>query len=216
MVAEMTKTGKYAVTSGSLNAAQWKNYLDTTLSPVIEKKLQMKLLYDGTWAGGYKDRRRKVLQIFYINEMHATFKWGWNFDFIPKQKGSRLAYARTDKQADAHIFELHPDFWRMTAARKATVISCSSPGNEQDVIDHLLPAIKRYYEATASYAAIIDNIDSMADNSYYNMINPERRIVKAYILAYLGQADEAAELIENMAFSSDKIKNEYLAKLRKI
>ena len=48
----MTKTGKYAVTSGSLNAAQWKNYLDTTLSPVIEKKLQMKLLYDGTWAGG--------------------------------------------------------------------------------------------------------------------------------------------------------------------
>lgn len=31
-----------------------------------------------------------------------------------------------------------------------------------------------------------------------------------------GQADEAAELIENMVFSSDKIKNEYLAKLRKI
>ncbi|MDE7206983.1 MAG: hypothetical protein K2N90_07490 [Lachnospiraceae bacterium] len=95
----------------NLSAAGWKLLIRENLTPLIEEKLQMKQIGDYVWASGYEDGRRKVLSFFKINDAYATFRWGWNFDFVPRiMKGNRIVWSRTDKSIYTHIFELSEDF----------------------------------------------------------------------------------------------------------
>ena len=105
-----TKPGVQPV-SLDLSAEGWKLLIRENLTPLIEEQLQMKQIGDYVWASKYADGRRKVLSLFKINDAYATFKWGWNFDFVPRlTAGNRIVRARTDKSVYTHIFELSEDF----------------------------------------------------------------------------------------------------------
>lgn len=67
-----------------LSAAEWKVLIREHITPIIEKELQMKQIGDYLWASEYNSMgMRKVLSFFWINSAYATFKWGWNFKFMP-------------------------------------------------------------------------------------------------------------------------------------
>lgn len=52
-----------------------------------------------------------MLSFFRINDSYATFRWGWNFDFVPRiVSEGRLVWARTDKSIYTHIYEVSEDF----------------------------------------------------------------------------------------------------------
>lgn len=95
----------------SLSAAGWKRLIRENLTPFIEEALHMRQIEDYLWATDYTDGRRKVLSFFMINDAYATFRWGWNFDFVPRiVSGGRLVWARTDKSIYTHIYEVSEDF----------------------------------------------------------------------------------------------------------
>lgn len=95
-----------------LTATQWKALVREHLTPIIEKELQVKQIADFVWASEYNSLgMRKVISFFYLNNAYATFKWGWNFEFIPKCCGSKVVWARTDKSIYTHVYELSKDFY---------------------------------------------------------------------------------------------------------
>lgn len=105
-----TKPGVQPV-SLDLSAEGWKLLIRENLTPMIEEKLQMKQIGDYVWSSEYIDGRRKVLSLFKVNDAYATFKWGWNFDFVPRiTSGKRIVWERTDKSVYTHIFEVSEDF----------------------------------------------------------------------------------------------------------
>lgn len=79
-----------------------------------------------------------------------------------------------------------------------------------NVINYLLPTIKKYYEKTDSYKKIIEDIDNKLTNNYYSFINPEMRVVKVYIKAFLGNKEGAKMELETISFKNEEIKKEYL------
>lgn len=209
-----------------LNYEGWKMLLDEAISEIVEKELDMKYLGNGTWATDYNNYCRKVLQLFLINKKYATFKWGWCFDFIPKKKGKKLIYIKSDNQIDSHIFEVSSDFYKNTVNRRKTIISnyreklnsfeetiLIMKENYKEVIIFLLPIIKKYYENTNNYQGIINDIQNKLNNNYYCAINPEMKIVKVYINAFLGKKDEAIKELKNINFENEIIKEEYFTKL---
>ncbi|MDE6110929.1 MAG: hypothetical protein K2F65_03315, partial [Eubacterium sp.] len=114
----------------NLSSAGWKFLIKETLTPIIEKELNMKQISDYVWASDYEDGKRKVLSFFLINDAFATLKWGWNFNFIPKIVGNKAVLARTDKSIYTHTFEVSPDFYdcniydkKHRAARDKIIIS---------------------------------------------------------------------------------------------
>ncbi|MDE6660144.1 MAG: hypothetical protein K2K01_08550, partial [Eubacterium sp.] len=181
-------------------------------------------LSDYVWAGDYENGKRKVLSFFFINEAYATFKWGWNFDFIPKISGNKAVWARTDKSIHTHIFEVSPDFenadQKNRAAREKTIMSKydiykegleKKINNHKEVFYHLLPLINEYYSATDSYEKILNRIDmNMESNKYYHLFGA--LLQKAFIEERMGKHKEALEDFNNAYFYNEKIKDEYYKK----
>lgn len=206
-----------------LNFEGWKMLIDESITEIVEDKLQMKYLGNGIWATDYDNHCRKMLELFIINNKYATFKWGWNFDFMPIEKNKKLVYAKNDKQAKLHIFEVSTDFYKNTPNREKTIVS--SLGKELlnfdktilemkksyvNAINYLLPIIKKYYENTGSYKKIIEDIENKLTNNYYSFINPEMKVVKVYIKAFLGNKEESKRELETISFKNEEIKKEYL------
>ena len=129
----------------NLSAEGWKLLIRENLTPLIEKKLQMKQIGDYIWASEYEDGRRKVLSLFKINDAYATFQWGWNFDFVPRiTPGKRIVWARTDKSVFTHIFELSEDFSGYAVPKKNHFFKsfCVLKNKKQNARD--LTIISRY------------------------------------------------------------------------
>ncbi|MDE6412554.1 MAG: hypothetical protein K2K42_01465 [Eubacterium sp.] len=212
--------------SCDLTSAEWKLLIKENLTPIIEKELQMKQLSDYVWASDYEDGKRKVLSFFFINDAFATFKWGWNFDFIPKISGNKAVWARTDKSIHTHIFEVSPDFENTDqenrAVRDKTIISRYDLYKEglekkirhyKEVLYFLLPLINAYYSATDSYEKILNRIDMNMESTYYQLLRAVSLIPKAFIEERMGKHKEALEDFNNAYFDNEKIKDEYYKKL---
>ena len=88
-----------------LMVAGWNMLLDEVFSPLIEKELGMHYLGNRVWADDYCVHRRRVLSLFQQTDLGGSFKWGWNYDFIPKMSGKKAVYVRTDKSIFTHFFE---------------------------------------------------------------------------------------------------------------
>lgn len=215
--------------SVSLTSTGWKLLFSEVLSPIIEKELGLKYLGGYTWAGEYYNHRRKVLNLFLINQAFATFQWGWNFDFVPKQSGKRLVYARTDKSIYAHIFEMSEDFYKSTKNRNRTIISSFGGSLDsyqdsivemaQSYIDafcYLLPLIKDYYQRTDTYDMILQNIDSLYSNDYFRFMIRNLLVTKVFIEYHLKWYDLAMKHFDTLDFENDDIKNMYLKALKKL
>ena len=209
----------------NLTSAEWKLLIKEHLTPIIEKELQMKQLSDYVWASDYEDGKRKVLSFFFINEAYATFKWGWNFDFMPKTLGNKAVWARTDKSIYMHIFEVSPDFesanQKNRTARDKTIVSKYDVYNEglkkkinnhKEVLYHLLPLINEYYSATDSYEKILNRIDMNMESTYYQLLGAVSLIPKAFIEERMGKHKEALEDFNKAYFNNVIIKDEYYKK----
>lgn len=213
----------------SLTPTGWKILIDKALSPIIEKELGMTYLGNCYWADSFHNHRRRVLSLFYINNAFATFKWGWNFDFIPKKSGKRLVYAKTEKSVYSHIFEMSEDFYDNTKNRKHTIISAYggkiSDYNSSitamcksyvDAFYFLLPLIKKYYSATNTYENILQNIERNLKNEYLKIMNYEMLVVKVFFEYAFGNRDIALAHLANIHFLDDDIKNKYQNALSKL
>jgi len=88
-----------------LMAAGWNILLNEVFSPLIEKELGMRYLGNRIWADDYSEHRRRVLSLFQPTDLGGCFKWGWNYDFVPKMVGGKAVYVRTDKSIFPHFFE---------------------------------------------------------------------------------------------------------------
>ena len=75
----------------------------------IKDEFNLIPIKNGCWADAYNDGRRRVISLFHLNTSFATFKWGWNFEYIPHYT-SKITWCRTDKSIYTHTFELSPKF----------------------------------------------------------------------------------------------------------
>lgn len=212
-----------------LTPTGWKILIDKVLSPVIEKELGMTYLGNGYWADSFNNHRRRVLSLFYINNAFATFKWGWNFDFVPGKSGKRLVYARTDKCVYSHIFEMSSDFYNNTEKRKHTIIGAyggeishyNASMNAMcksyvDAFYFLLPLIRDYYKKTDSYNNTLKCIEHNLENDYLKIINYDMTVARVFIEYASGNCKSALSHFEDIGFTDDDIKNKYLRALHKL
>lgn len=220
-----------------LSAAEWKVLIREHITPIIEKELQMKQIGDYLWASEYNSMgMRKVLSFFWINSAYATFKWGWNFKFMPKYSGGKVVWTRTDKSVFTHIYEVSKDFYdssgRSERKRKAydrVIVSriYYNENNSKDIIvdmtkdfqkklKALLPTIKRYYNATNTLESVLSRIDLNMENYYYRFINLELVVLRVFILYRLNLKEEALSHFEKISFTSDDIREQYYKKLLSI
>ena len=88
-----------------LMVAGWNMLLDEVFSPLIEKELGMRYIGNRVWVDDYSKHRRKVLSLFQQTDLDGSFRWGWNYDFVPKISGGKAVYVRTDKSVFTHFFE---------------------------------------------------------------------------------------------------------------
>ena len=70
-----------------LMVAGWNMLLDEVFSPLIEKELGMRYIGNRVWVDDYSKHRRKVLSLFQQTDLDGSFRWGWNYDFVPKISG---------------------------------------------------------------------------------------------------------------------------------
>ncbi|MBF1299540.1 MAG: hypothetical protein HXM97_00745 [Parvimonas sp.] len=220
-----------------LSAAEWKALIREHITPIIEKELQMKQIGDYLWASEYNNiGMRKVLSFFWINSAYATFKWGWNFNFIPKYFGGKIVWARTDKSIFTHVYEVSKDFYdssgrseRKRRAYDKVIISriFYNENNSRDIITDmakdfqkklkvLIPTIKKYYKATSTLESVLRRIDLNLENYYYRFINPELVVLRVFILYRLNLKEEALSDFEKISFTSDDIREQYYKKLLSI
>ena len=92
-------------TERDLMVEGWNMLLDEVFSPLIAKELGMRYLGNRIWADDYCNHRRRVLSLFQQTDLGGSFKWGWNYDFIPKMSAKKAVYVRTDKSIFTHFFE---------------------------------------------------------------------------------------------------------------
>lgn len=220
-----------------LSAAEWKLLIRENITPIIEKELQMKQIGDYLWASEYNNMgMRKVLSFFWINSAYATFKWGWNFNFIPKYSRGKIVWARTDKSIFTHLYEVSKDFYdssgrseRKRRAYDKVIISriFYNENNSRDIITDmtkdfqkklkvLIPTIKKYYKATSTLESVLRRIDLNLENYYYRFINPELVVLRVFILYRLNLKEEALSDFEKISFTSDDIREQYYKKLLSI
>lgn len=212
----------------ALSADGWKLLIRENITPLIEEKLQMRQIGDYIWADEYKDGKRRVLSFFLINDMYATFQWGWNFDFVPK--GKNAGWARTDKSICTHIFEVSQDFYDSKRDRKKIVIGrydidVKKPekalrkkvDQHKRAFLHLLPLMIEYYRVTSTYEDIIKRIDYNMESAWYRFVNSgDLMISKAFIEKRMGLQDQAQQDFDKILFSDEKIKDAYLKKFDRI
>ncbi len=222
---EPPRNGKTARTR--LSANDVNELLDDAISEKAGIELGLTYRGNGVWATDYCNRKRKVLRLFWINPLYATFEWGWRFDFIPMDKRGKLSHPRTDRQLDPHVLEVSDDFRNNTENRgKTTLHVCEAATGEVestleamrkkciDVFEFLLPTIKAYFDSTNSYQGIVDRI--AAPSAYYRAINPTRGIARVYLVAFLGKKDEALKELEKMSFADERTRERHLENLRNL
>lgn len=212
----------------SLSAEGWKLLIRENLTPIIEDELHMKQINDYIWADEYKDGKRRVLSFFFaMSDMSATFRWGWNFDFVPKYSGGKMVWARTDKSIYAHIFEVFPDNYsgtkdKIMMSRGNIDIKNLERKLDERISQHkyvfyrLLPFVTAYYASTDSYEQIVKRIDHDMEDSYYRLINGECMwLTKVFIEKRMGMQEKAMQDFEDerLSFRDEKVKDAYLKKL---
>ncbi|MCM1251754.1 MAG: hypothetical protein NC321_02960 [Clostridium sp.] len=217
---------EFQTTHLTLNAEGWKLLIRENLTPLIEEKLHMRQISDYIWANEYEDGKRKVLSFFFpSSDIAATFKWGWNFDFVPKYSGGKITWAKTDKSIYTHIFEVYPESYqgtkdKITMARHNIDIKGLERRLDERISHHkyvfsrLLPYITEYYDSVDSYAQILNRIERDMENSYYRLINGAcSYVTKAFIEKRMGMHEKALQDFEELNFTSEKVRDAYLKKL---
>ena len=70
-----------------LTPTAWKALMDQVLSPLMERELGLTYLGGYLWAGPWEDHRRKLVQVFLVNQAYGTLQWGWSLTSCPMSPG---------------------------------------------------------------------------------------------------------------------------------
>ena len=170
-----------------LMVAGWNMLLAEVFSPLIEKELGMRYIGNRIWVDDYSEHRRKVLSLFQPTDLGGSFKWGWNYDFVPKMSGGKAVYVRTDKSVFTHFFENIYENHNKTVeqlCKKSDMLfdRCNidiadfENSMKQKVKEHMnafyttLPLIRSFYDETKTYEQTIGMIDILLESNYYRLI----------------------------------------------
>ena len=196
-----------------LTPTEWKTLMDQVLSPLMERELGLTYLGGCLWAGPWEDHRRKLVQVFLVNQAYGTLQWGWSLDFVPHVSGKKLAWHRTDKSARLDVWEVSRDFVEGASAgtgparkkREAAVFSAYGPDRASMENRHrwafrtLLPLIRAYYAGTDTPERLLAAMEAALGDSYYRFTQAVPLTVSAAFLATaVGRPERGRELLAGL------------------
>lgn len=213
-----------------LSAAGWTKLIHTLFDDVIGKEFQMVPIRDRCWADNYQDGRRRVLSLFPINDMYATWKWGWNFAYIPRASSNSAVWCRTDKSIYTHTFEVAPEFVTSLGQGRENVVFGRNGMNLKNnykgfdklvqshlnVWETLQVQMKEYYHTTSTYEGMLWRITEKEKEAYYNFVIPQNPLIRAFIEKYLGNTEQAEKMFREILFDNDTIRDAYYEKFCKM
>lgn len=216
-----------------LMVAGWNMLLDEVFSPLIEKELGMRYIGNRVWVDDYIKHRRKVLSLFQQTDLGGSFKWGWNYDFVPKMSGGKAVYVRTDKSVFTHFFEnIHENHNKtveqlckksdMVFDRCNIDIADFENSMKQKVKEHMnafyttLPLIRSFYDETKTYEQTIGMIDILLESNYYRLIQGNYLyLTKLFLQQYMGVGEDNEKELRAL-FGNDNTRKSFLQKFAKI
>lgn len=207
-----------------LRAQGWTKLVHEILDNKIAEDFQLKPIKERCWASEYEEGRRKVISLFLVNDMYATIKWGWNFEYIPRVSENKVAWVRTDKTIYTHTFRLSEEFYKSKLGdeRKSVFGRDIIRKPEEfykliegikETYDFVRNDIKMYYEKTSTYEGMLSELKDICDNGYYNFLHYENKLVYIGVEKYMGKIDKAKEDLENVVFRDEKQKQEFKKKI---
>lgn len=206
-----------------LNSIGWTKLIHQSFDKIIEDNFGMRPIKERCWADNYLDGRRRVISVFLVNELYATLKYGWNFNYIPRTDGrKKTSWCRTDKSIYTHTFELSEDFINCKKKDRESVFSRYGFGytNTPSGLDLLIKEHKRawdtifqeirdYYIETSTYEGLMENLRKLKESGYYNLINSGNHIVYAFVEKYLGNDIQAEKDFEELKFYNEQTKTDF-------
>ena len=220
-------------TERDLMVEGWNMLLDEVFSPLIAKELGMRYLGNRIWADDYCNHRRRVLSLFQQTDSGGSFKWGWNYDFIPKMSAKKAAYVRTDKSIFTHFFE---NIWEnhnkivegkcqkadMTFNR-CYIDSADFENSMRQRVKayeatfyYTLPLIRSFYEETKTYEQSIKMINTLLESSYYRLIQGNYLyLTKIFLQQYVSLGEENEKELREL-FVNDNTRESFLKKFAQI
>ncbi|MCM1579702.1 MAG: hypothetical protein NC078_12995 [Ruminococcus sp.] len=213
-----------------LRVEGWNMLLDEFLSPLIEKELGLRYIGRRIWADDYCGHRRRVLSLFQQTDLGGSFKWGWNFDFVPKLSGEKAVYARTDKGIYTHFFENihvnHNESVKGTEAMFFDRLNIDTADYENsmkkkvkehtDAFYETLPLIRAFYDETETYEQTLEMMYTLFQSNYYRLIQGYSLFLTKIFLQQYIEANEDNEKDLREFFSNDSTRESFLKKFYKI
>ena len=209
-----------------LKSEGWYKLIHYLFDDKIKDEFNLIPIKNGCWADVYNDGRRRVISLFHINTSFATFKWGWNFEYIPHYT-SKITWCRTDKSIYTHTFELSPKFINRKEenytvfGKFESKYKNNSKGFQKFVSDHLKvwdtvhEAIVEYYDATSTYEKMLNRLEENQKDRYYSFILPTNSIIYAFVKKYV-HSIEAEDDFKKILFVDEKVKDAYYKAFSKI
>ncbi|MBR1815254.1 MAG: hypothetical protein IJ763_00985 [Lachnospiraceae bacterium] len=211
-----------------LNSEGWTKLIHQSFDKIIEDNFGMHPIKERCWADNYKDGRRRVISIFLVNDMFATLKYGWNFNYIPRTDGrKKISWCRTDKTIYTHTFKLSEDFINYNQKKRKSVFGRNGYTNDpsgfnllmkehKTAWDTIYPEIFDYYEKTSTYEGLLNNLRELKKSGYYNLINSGNHIVYIFVEKYTGNDIQAEKDFEELQFYDEQTKNDFYKKLQMV
>ena len=220
-------------TERDLMVEGWNMLLDEVFSPLIAKELGMRYLGNRNCADDYCNHRRRLLSLFQQTDFGGSFKWGWNYDFIPKMSAKKAVYVRTDKSIFTHFFE---NIWENHnkivegKCQKAdmTFNRCYIDSTDFENSKRLrvkayaaafyytLPLIRSFYEETKTYEQSIKMINTLLESSYYRLIQGNYLyLTKIFLQQYVSLGEENEKELREL-FVNDNTRESFLKKFAQI
>ena len=206
-----------------LTANGWTRIIHDVLDERIKNEFNLLPIKDRCWANDYVDGRRKVISLFLVNDMFATFKWGWNFAYIPRITGSKCIWARTDKSIYTHTFRVSDEFINGMERRRKSVFG-REPFKKREELSLIIKEIETayefvksdiwdYFKKTAEYDGMISELESIRCDNYYRFINPDNELVYIGVENYIGNVEKAQKDFTELSFKNDELKTEFSKKI---
>lgn len=209
----------------TLKAQGWTRLIHEMLDERIKRDFELSPVKERCWANEYDSGRRKVISLFLVNDMCATIKWGWNFEYIPMITGSRCVWVRTDKSINTNTFRLSEEFvngGEEGKQRKSVFgrFSFNKPEDFNKIIDEIDTAynfvrkdIEDYFNKTSSYDGMLSELEEICGNSYYCFLHPQNYLVKIGVENYMGITEKAMKQLKESEYPNEELKADFGKKI---
>lgn len=211
-----------------------KDILNDTFSSKLAE-LGLRWRGDYYWIGEAENGIRKIVSI-YLLKARAVITWGVAFDFVSTVSGSKLIYNRTEKSATEHLFEWPIGYKNSFNGIKMVdgygVFSLSNEyelkSTAKQALDGEYNSIKEWLERASSIegafeiaqeqASAAEN-DTLSETDYSHMYQihyPSPNYILAFLLAKLGNKEEAISMINDIGVDYFNNRFELFEEIKKL